>query len=214
MPLQNRVTPLGEIIATSARGTLMGNRGILHGDDQTLGAARWRHQNWVTCALSFGGRKRTLMAPGKYTELFFLDEAVALAAGHRPCGECRHDDFRRFVGCWYDAHGGDAAPRAGEIDRGLHRARVHSRSREQIRFSAPLDAMPDGSFVRIGPDQTPWLVRADRLFPYAPEGYGRSRQRPLGIEVEVLTPRPTVAVLQAGYVPRLHPDIVEPVTAV
>lgn len=213
MPLQNRVTPLGEIIATSARGTLMGNRGILHGDDQTLGAARWRHQNWVTCELSFGGRKRPLMAPGKYTELFFLDEAVALAAGHRPCGECRHGDLKRFTGCWHDAHGG-AVPRAGEIDRGLHRARVRSRSRRQIRFAAPLDTLPDGSFIRIDGDETPWLVWRGRLFAYAPEGYGQSRQKPEGIAVGVLTPRPAIAALQAGYVPRIHRDITAAVAAV
>ena len=106
MPLQNRVTPGGEIIADPARGTLMGNRGILHDAGQRLGVARWRHPHWIYCRLSFKGRRRAVMAPGRYTELFFLDEASALAAGHRPCYECRREDFLRFL----QGHEGFVAP--------------------------------------------------------------------------------------------------------
>lgn len=100
MPLQNRVTPFGEIVASEARGTLMGNRGCLHDEHRNLGRRRWTTKSWVTCLLSFGGRRRELMRPGYYTELFFLDEATALAAGHRPCAECRREAFRRFVDGW------------------------------------------------------------------------------------------------------------------
>src|SRR5688500_15168681 len=96
MPLQNRVTPFGEIEAAPARGLFMGNRGILHDANQQLGRARWRHKSWVTCLLSFKDRRREVMAPRRYTELFFCDEAVALAAGHRPCAECRREDYERF----------------------------------------------------------------------------------------------------------------------
>ena len=127
MPLQNRVTPAGEIIADPARGTLMGNRGILHDAQQRLGAARWRHRHWIYCRLAFKGRWREVMAPSRYTELFFLDEATALAAGHRPCCECQREDFRRFQAAWQQAFGHAAS--AGAIDRALHEARVEPRSR-------------------------------------------------------------------------------------
>jgi hypothetical protein len=101
MPLQNRVIPSGEIISDPSRAAkFMGNRGILHDDERRLGRARWRHRAWIVCALSFNGRRRTLMAPGSYTELFFLDEAVAFAAGHRPCGECRREAYLRFLEGW------------------------------------------------------------------------------------------------------------------
>ena len=203
MALQNKVTPFGDIVAIRARCDLMGNRGILHDADKTLRPARWKHKHWVTCRLSFGGRKREVMALGKYTELFFLDEAVALAAGHRPCGECRHADLKRFLMCWRNAHGGEL-PRSGDIDRILHKARVHSRSREQIRYMAPIDDLPNGSFVRAYDGDTALLVCSGSLLPYSPGGYGKPRPRPSNIEVEVLTPRPTVETLKAGYVPVLH----------
>ena len=197
MTLQNRVTPGGEIIADPARGTLMGNRGILHDARQRLGAARWRHPHWIFCRLAFKGRRRQVMAPRRYTELFFLDAATALAAGHRPCCECRREDFRRFQAAWRRAFGQDAS--AGAIDRVLHQARVEPRSRRQIRFEAPLDDLPDGAFVLL-PDapSPPLLVQGDRLHPWHPGGYGPPRERRSG-RVIVLTPAPTVAVLRAGY---------------
>ncbi|MGB8623555.1 MAG: hypothetical protein WCD16_12105, partial [Paracoccaceae bacterium] len=105
MPLQNRVLPTGEIVVHPARADFMGNRGILHGGNRQLGTARWRHKTWITCLLSFKGRKRVPMTPGRYTELFFLDEAVALAAGHRPCAECRRADFLRYRDAWQAATG-------------------------------------------------------------------------------------------------------------
>jgi len=199
MALQNRVTPGGEIVADPARGSLMGNRGILHDAQRRLGVARWRHPHWIYCRLAFNGRRRAVMTPGRYTELFFLDEATALASGHRPCCECRRDDFRRFQAAWRQAFGQAAA--AGAIDRALHRARVEPRSRCQVRFEAGLDDLPDGAFVLL-PDATssPMLVEGDRLHPWTPGGYGPARGRGSG-RVSVLTPAPTLAVLHAGYRP-------------
>ncbi len=204
-PRQNRVTPTGEIIATPARGTLMGNRGILHDGEGRLGRARWRGYLWICCLTAFKGRRRPLMAPGTYTELFFLDEAVALAAGHRPCGECRRADLDRFMDFWQRAHGGPRL-RAAEIDRLLHAARVDARTRAQKRYHAGLDDLPTGTFVRRVGDDRAWLVLDGALLPYAPEGYGAAVPRPSGITVEVLTPRPTVMTLAAGYRPLFHPS--------
>jgi hypothetical protein len=141
MPLRNRVTPMGDIIADAARGTFVGNRGILHDASRRLGTARWRHRSWICCRLTFKNRRREVMAPGRYTELFFLDEATALAAGHRPCCECRRDEFRAFQAAWRHAAGAPNAS-AGAIDRVLHEARVDPRTRRQIRFEASLDVCP------------------------------------------------------------------------
>jgi hypothetical protein len=209
MPLQNRMTPLGEIIAHPARGTLMGNRGILHDAQQRLGAARWRHPHWIFCRLTFKGRRRPVMAPRRYTELFFLDEATALAAGHRPCCECRRDDFLRFQAVWRKAFGDHAS--APAIDQALHRARVEPRSRRQIRFDAPLDELPDGAFVLLPDTLSPLLVQGGRLYSWSPGGYGPSRPRGAGW-VSVLTPAPTIAVLRSGYRPSaLGRDVSTPV---
>jgi hypothetical protein len=205
MPLHNRVTPTGDIIADAARGTLMGNRGILHDTGRRLGTARWRHRSWICCRLSFKNRRREVMAPGRYTELFFLDEATALAAGHRPCCECRRDDFRIFQEAWRRA-GGTSAASAGAIDRVLHDARIDPRTRRQIRIEAPLDDVPDGAFVLLpGDPSRPFLVMGDALLPWRPGGYGARRARPSGIRGVVLTPQPTLSVLRAGYAPALHP---------
>jgi hypothetical protein len=207
MPLQNRVTPTGEIVAVAARGTLMGNRGILHDASRRLGAARWRHAHWICCWLCFQGRRRTVMAPRRYTELFFLDEASALAAGHRPCCECRREDFRAFQAAWRRAFDPRSEPSAPAIDRTLHRARVEPRSRRQIRFEASLDALPDGAFVLLPDDpSTPLLTLGDHLLPWSPSGYGRPRPRTATSRALVLMPHPTIAVLQAGYAPALHPS--------
>ena len=201
MPLQNRVLPTGEIVADPAyRGRLMGNRGVLHDDRQELAVARWRHKAWIACLLDFKGRKREPMTPGRYTELFFLDEAVALAAGHRPCAECRRTDFRQFREAWEAAHG--ACRGAGEIDRILHRSRVR-RNRQQVRHEVDLERLPDGAFVMLGNEA--YLVCGPSLLPFSPTGYGNPKRRDRGL-VTVLTPAPTVAVLEAGYTPGLHPS--------
>lgn len=199
MPLQNRVLPTGEIVADPARGLFTGNRGILHGPDRTLGARRWTHPHWLVCALTHPrGLYHGPMPDGRWTALFFLDEAVALAAGHRPCAECRRDDHLRFRAAWATAHG--ARPSAPQMDAMLHQARV-TRDRRQIRHEAPVDALPNGAFVFW--EERPHLVYGAAILPFAPDGYGRARPRPRGCAL-VLTPRPTLAVLAAGYAPVVH----------
>ncbi|SFB75609.1 hypothetical protein [Tropicimonas isoalkanivorans] len=201
MPLQNRVLPTGDIVATSERGLFMGNRGILHNDDGRLGSRRWAHQTWICCALEFKERKRQVMAPGRYTELFFLDEAVALAAGHRPCAECRRKAYERFRGAWVTAVG--SGDRAAQIDRRLHVDRVR-RDWRQVRHDLRLGDLSDGAFVLV--DGRAHLLWHGALRPFSRAGYGS----PLPIErdavLTVLTPRATLAVLKAGYTPHVHPS--------
>jgi hypothetical protein len=203
-PLQNRVTPSGEIIRHSARGLFMGNRGCMHDAKQNLGKARWRSKLWIICRTEFKGRKRQVMAPGRYTELFFLDEAVALAAGHRPCAECRREDYRHFVAAWAEGNG-VPMPRAGEMDRVLHEARVDPQTRAQKTFRAHIDRLPDGVFLRLG--NVPHLLLGALAYPFENYAYGRPMQRPRGEEVDVMTPAPTVNTLKAGYRPVLHPSV-------
>jgi hypothetical protein len=180
----------------------MGNRGILHDAEGRLGRARWRHQHWIACRLVFRGRWRPVMSPRAYTELFFLDEAVALAAGHRPCAECRRADYLRFLDAWEAATG--RRPGASDLDRSLHVARIEPGTRRQATFRATARGLPDVTIVRV--DGTPHLVAAGALVPIAPEGY-RARRRLPGGTIEVLTPRPIVDVLRAGYRPELHPTL-------
>lgn len=197
MPLQNRVTPEGEIVAHPSRASrLMGNRGCLHRPDRTLGAARWRSAAWIACALSFKGRKRRVMSPGSYTELFFLDEATAYAAGHRPCAECRRADFLAFRAAWEHAFGPARAP---AIDAALHAARVR-RDRTKVTFAAQVPALPDGTMIRGA--RGPALVLGGALLPWTPEGYG-PRQRPPAGPVDVLTPAPVVALFRSGLRPAM-----------
>jgi hypothetical protein len=207
VPLQNRVTPMGDIVADPARGTLMGNRGILHDADRRLGPARWRHRSWISCRLDFRGRRRAVMARGRYTELFFLDEATALAAGHRPCFECRRAAFYAFQAAWRGAFGAAAAASAAAMDRALHLARVDPRTRRQVRIEAALDDLPDGVFVLLeDAPSIPLLVLGDRALPWRAGGYASARPRPAVSRCRVLTPAPVVAVLRAGYLPALHPS--------
>jgi hypothetical protein len=207
MPRQNRVTPFGAIVATPERGAFLGNRGVLHDAEGHVNRA-WQVKRWIVCLLEFRGRKRTVMTPGSYTELFFLDEATALAAGHRPCAECRHARFLDFCTAWRSAHPGDGGPRrrpgADEIDSRLHAERVTS-DRSKRTFTAALDELPDGVFVT--PDASggqAYLVWGGGLLPWSPGGYGRPRSRPQGVSAVVLTPPSTVAAIRAGYVPEVH----------
>lgn len=195
-PRQNRVLPTGEFVAIPERGLFMGNRGILHDAEGRLGAARWKHPHWITCRLAFAGRKRSLMAPGRYTELFFMDEAVACAAGHRPCAECRRADWLSFRESWAAVFGPMGA---AEIDRHLHRARLQGR--DLRRHVAKAKDLPEGSMALV--DGQAALMRADGLQMFAPAGYGALRARPKA-ELIVLTPEPLVAVMQAGWRPALH----------
>ncbi len=206
MPRQNRVTPFGEIVATPERGRFLGNRGVLHDAAGRIKRA-WQVRRWLVCVLEFRGRNRRVMTPGSYTELFFLDEATALAAGHRPCAECRHARFLDFCTAWRSAHpvdDGSLRPTADEIDSRLHAERVNP-DRSKRTFTAALDGLPDGVFVSLGASGEPaYLVWGDGLLAWSPGGY--RERRPKGAEVKVLTPPSTVAAIRAGYVPEVHPS--------
>ena len=211
MPLQNRVTPEGEIIATPHRGLMMGNRGgAFHLPDRTLGRRRWATRQWIACVLEFKGRHReAMMQPNSYTELFFLDEATALAAGHRPCFECRRADAERFAELWARTQGKAERERAPAMDEVLHAERI-DRRRRKVTFRARRADIPSGAFVRYAQDgdrARPYLVVGNNLLAWHPSGY-TSLVMPadIGEEVEVLTPRSIVAVLAAGYRPALHPS--------
>ena len=205
MPLQNRVTPLGELVADPARGLVYGNRGCLH-DEAGRIRRRYDGKRWIACRLEFGGRHREpLLQPGRFTELFFLDEATAFAAGHRPCALCRRADYARFGELWKELHPGEVG--ADTIDARLHTQRVDPGTREQRRHQAPLRELPDGAFVLR--DGAPWLVLGPELLRWTPAGYVERRRRP-GLDHAVLiTPPALVAVLCSGWdpaVPLLHPS--------
>jgi hypothetical protein len=206
MPRQNRVTPLGTIIATPERGTFMGNRGRLHDEDGLI-RRPWQVKRWLLCVLEFRGRKRVIMAPDRYTELFFLDEATGLAAGHRPCAECRHTRFVAFRDAW--AAGNPTFVAAGRAAADLLDARLHAErlgpDRSKPTFRAKLDDLPDGVFVLGKSDvATACLLWQDHLLVWSPGGYRRRAERRGSEEVEVLTPRSTVAAIRAGYIPHVH----------
>ncbi|HEX4009357.1 MAG TPA: hypothetical protein VHX62_05090 [Solirubrobacteraceae bacterium] len=211
MPLRNRVTPFGELISDPARGLVYGNRGCLH---DAAGHIRRRYavRRWIACRLEFKGRRRSpLMVPGRYTELFFLDEATAFAAGHRPCAECRREDYNRFSALWSALHPG--AVGADAIDELLHAERFDSQGREPRLHELPFDDLPDGTFVVA--DEQAWLVLGDELLEWTPAGYvGERWPRPRGQTAVVLTPPSLVAILRAGWrgaVPLLHPTTRAPV---
>ena len=204
MPLQNRVTPRGDLIAVTARGALMGNRGRLHdAARQIVRRQVSSYRAWVTCLLAFKGRRRSVMSPGRYTELFFLDEATALAAGHRPCGECRRADHMRFKTAWLTGNSGyGLAPAVsiGAIDRELHRDRLAAGG-VQRTFASEVGELPDGTFIAREPQGVPLLIWGGALWPWSPEGYGDPESGRTHEVVTVLTPRSTVSAIAAGYVP-------------
>lgn len=201
MPRQNRVTPSGELVANAARGRWMGNRGRLHDAAGRLGRARWRTRAWIICRLEFKGRRREIMAPGRYTELFFLDEATALAAGHRPCGECRRADFEAFRRAWLRGNpGAEPAAAAGirAIDAVLHAERLRPDGAKRT-WAAELAELPGGAMLlEAGVDGPPLLWWDGRLWPWTPSGYAAPRRLQDG-PVEVLTPASTCRALAAGY---------------
>jgi hypothetical protein len=206
VPLQNRVTPTGEIVAVPARGLLMGNRGCLHDEHRRLKVARWRSALWITCSLVWKDWRRDVMPPGRWTALFFLDEPTALAAGHRPCGFCRWTDFLEYAEQWGRVHGLAERGRATAIDRQLHRERVESRTRRQRTWPAKLGSLPDGAMVAH--DDAPAVVLGEALRPWSFDGYGPPVPAPPDRTVEVLTPPSTVRILAAGYRPLVHPSAV------
>ena len=199
MPLRNRVTPLGELVATPERGLVYGNRGRLH-DEHGVIRRQWQVRRWISCRLEFRGGRRAggPMPPGRYTGLFFLDEATALAAGHRPCAECRREDYRTFL----DLTGATAAD---ALDRRLHADRLGDDGGRRMHERRAQE-LPDGVFVLL--DGVPYLVLGDALLRWAPGGYAERRRRPRG-PVDVITPPTSQGVLASGWagsMPLLHPS--------
>ncbi|MFZ0844295.1 MAG: hypothetical protein WAM62_00780 [Pseudolabrys sp.] len=196
MLLQSRVSPFGELFASLARGTLMGNRGgRLHGAGKALGARRWASRLWICCELEFNGRQRQVWGDS-YTELFFLDEVTALAAGHRPCFECRRKDALALAALF---PGNRKAP---EMDRVLHAERLDGKAKRTHKRK--IDMLPDGAMIAL--DGEAFAVRGKSLLAWTPSGYGQAAPRPRGIAVDMLTPPSIAAVLKTGYAPRWHPS--------
>jgi hypothetical protein len=204
MPLQNRVTPLGELVADPARGLVYGNRGCLHDGDGRI-RRRYAGKRWIACRLQFRGWHRgPLVQPGKFTELFFLDEATAFAAGHRPCALCRREDYDRFAELWQGLHPGQVG--ADAIDAQLHAERVGT-DRAQRHHETSFDRLADGTFVLQ--DGEPWLVLGSQLLRWTPAGYGERTPRPVFAPALLVTPPSLTSVLAAGWepaVPLLHPS--------
>lgn len=199
MPLQSRVSPFGDLFATSARGTLMGNRGgRLHDGDRKLTARRWTSKQWICCRLDFNNRHRIVWGDS-YTELFFLDEVTAFAAGHRPCFECRRKDAERFAVLFSDGAKRAAAP---DVDRVLHAERLEGKEKRLHRM--PIDALPDGAM--IAQDAEVFALRSGHILPWTPSGYGVPLPRPRDIDVDVLTPPGILKVLTRGYRLQWHPS--------
>jgi len=199
MPLQNRVTPSGEIVSTPQRGLFTGNRGIIHDPStKTLLRKRWSSPAWLTCVCEFRGRRREVMGGRSWTELFFLDEATAFAAGHRPCFFCRREDALKFRAAWEQGNGvsGVLAP---EIDAVLHRERFAS-GKKLHRLPMPIAKLPDGTMLQAGGDS--FLVVQGRALKWSSAGYGRAARLP--DDAMLLTPPSAVRAFAAGYRPVLH----------
>ena len=202
MPLQNRVDPEGNIHFSPARGTFMGNRGCLHTDAKEIRRTSKRDA-WVTCLLEFKDRQRVLMEPGKYTELFFLDEATALAAGHRPCATCRPLRYKAFMAAWGSANQPGVAVKPADVDAQLKQDRKPL-ARERI---ANLNGLPEGVMVKHIANGTIYLLHAGKAYPWSFQGYAAaSAPNTLQGPFLILTPASTVATLRQGYRPELHPS--------
>lgn len=230
MPLQNRVDPWGRLHAVSARGTLMGNRGVLHDENKHI-VRHWNGRRWICCLLEFRGRRRAVFEPHRYSQLFFLDEATAFAAGHRPCAECRRARYDEFKERWIATNSGrregesraDVVSRSSssdahlfafrasafhsidEIDRVLHAERVGPRG-EKVTWEATTESLPDGTFVAVG--SAAWLIWNGWMHRWTFEGYGEP-ERPVSRNstVRVLTPRSIVRAFAFGLVPFVHESL-------
>jgi hypothetical protein len=203
MPLQNRVTPTGEIIATPHRGLFTGNRGIIHDPATKTLTRRWASPAWLTCVCEFRGRRRQVMGGRSWTELFFLDEATALAAGHRPCFFCRRDDANRFRAAW-EAGNGVSNLRARDMDAVLHAERLEGGRKRLHALPGAFDALPDGAMLQQGTES--FLILRGRTLQWSAAGY-RATHAAVN-EAMLLTPPSTLRALSAGYRPVLHPSAI------
>jgi len=200
--LQNRVDPSANIIKTIARGNWMGNRGQLHDKGKTI-LRPFKLKAWLICLLEFKQRKRQVMAPNLYTELFFLDEATAFAAGHRPCFECRRQDYNHFKAAWLAGNPEYNFPSTvsiNQIDEVIHRERI-DHTGNKVTYRENLKNLPDGAFILIADE--PCLVFGDKIYHWSPSGYGNPQELPETDTVEVLTPKSTVNAFRSGYHPQL-----------
>ena len=204
MPLQNRVTPQGDIIATPHRGLFTGNRGIIHDPETKTLTRRWANKAWLTCVCDFRGRRREVMGGRSWTELFFLDEATALAAGHRPCFYCRRDDAVRFRAAWQEGNGVTNLL-ARDMDAVLHGERLERRKKRLHACTIPPRELPDGAMLQEGMES--YLIVQGRALTWSPAGY-RKTQIALH-DAMLLTPPSTLRALSAGYRPVLHPSAIK-----
>jgi hypothetical protein len=200
MPMRNRVTPLGDVVAVPLRGSWLGNRGILHEGTQVV--RFHRSPLWIICELRFKDWRAPRWEPHRYTALFFHDEAVALAAGHRPCALCRRGSYNEFRRAWAGARGGDV-PLAKELDRQLHGERIVRGTHRRRLHPMGWTGLPAGTFVLV--DGAPALVGPDSVVPWTTDGYGAPRRRPAGGAADVITPPSTVDALANGYRPQVDP---------
>lgn len=203
MPLQNRVTPSGELITSQARGTLMGNRGNLHNDNKAV-VRKSAHKSWVACQLSFEGIKREVMKPGAYTELFFLDEAIAYSSGHRPCSDCQKAKFKFFKKCWLESNGklhDMPSTNMSEIDKVLHGERIDQQG-GKITFMTNAGELPDGTCIEYeGKNYLKWNKR---YLGWSAAGYISAIALPHNLQVTVLTPKSVVRCFMNGLTPEVH----------
>lgn len=206
MALQNRVDPFGKIQANSSRGTMFGNRGGCMHREQTLVGRPWTNSRWICCVLEFKDRHREVMAENRYTELFFLDEATAFAAGHRPCMECRRADANRFIEAWSRAYlGGQRLRTISHLDEIAHRERIDPRTHRQLTTRVLVSTVPDGAFVTLDDEPgQPLLCWQGRLLKWSFAGYSAARPVPPDGPVTLLTPPSIAIAFSAGYVPSVH----------
>jgi hypothetical protein len=207
-PLRNRVTPLGEVVADPARGLVYGNRGCLHDRDGRI-VRRWAGRRWIACRLEFRGwLRRPLLQPGRFTELFFLDDATAMAAGHRACALCRREDYVALTDVWRSLHPADRG--ADDIDLRLHAERIELDTRARRIHEAPIGSLPDGAFVLH--KGRPHAVVGRDLLRWTPAGYESGVTRPARGSASLITPPSLVEVLRSGWdpvVPLVHPSAVD-----
>jgi hypothetical protein len=205
MPLQNRVTPTGDIVADPHRGLFTGNRGIIHDPaTRTLLRKRWSSPAWITCLCEFRGWRRKVMGRRSWTELFFLDEATAFAAGHRPCFFCRRDDANRFRAAWQKGNAVSSIL-ARDIDAVLHRERLDRGKKRLHPLPTPVEELPDGAMVQAGEES--FLILHGRALPWSMAGYRKAENTIAN--AMLLTPPSTVRALDAGYRPVLHPSAIQ-----
>jgi hypothetical protein len=197
MALQNRVTPKGDIISTNARGAWLGNRGVIHNAEKQI-VRPFKIKAWIICMLEFRGRHREVMTPDRWTELFFLDEATAFSAGHRPCFQCRYADHQRFKTAWLKGnpeYGFDEKTSVIEIDKILQTERINRG--QKVTYKEDIHSLPDGAFIELAGE--PWLVYQNKIYHWTPAGYNDSQAIDVLGEVTVLTPKSIVKAFNAGY---------------